>query len=470
MKFLIRYNLWRIKKDLNPSSQFKRELGASLSRRFDELHANHSVWHRIVVAKVTRIIIASSVGVSMVGTGAYAYNSPDVTVGTTLYPIKIGMENIVESTKTTPEAKAKFLLKKIERREAEKQTIVSRVGSEIKLTFSAITPTTTGSSTIEFTTSSITVSTKPAEVEQADFEVKEVEHQLAELRNTLSDRVQDQYLSAKISERLDRHQKDEDEEEKYYQSATTTAHSTSTVSEFSIVRNDSRDDQKIEIKKGIVETGKRFFRNTSVDKPEIIQIVQGGNGGLRVKDSEREYKIYSNSTSPEQLRQIFSTSSRIRLEIRNKENEVRSLTLEHEDSESKRANFPATTTAAGSSSVPQPTQPRQKGQKRGWEKFIRSNKNEDLRPLRNEAEQKKIEVKENRDDNARNITTTTPALIPLPMPITSTERTITSTSQTSTERREENKISTSTTATSGNTTSGTSGTSSTSSPREHEDD
>jgi len=53
------------------------------------------------------------------GTGAYAYSSSSVTEGTPLYPVKQQLENLEEKIQLTPEAKARFYLKKIERREAE---------------------------------------------------------------------------------------------------------------------------------------------------------------------------------------------------------------------------------------------------------------------------------------------------------------------------------------------------------------
>ena len=469
MTFRIRYNLWKTKNDLNPSRQFKRELGALLSKRFEELHSDHSVWHRIVVAKVTRVIIASSVGVSMVGTGAYAYNSPDVTVGTTLYPIKIGMENIIESTKTSPEAKVKFLLKKIERREAEKQTIVGRVGSEIKLTFSAVAPTTTGSSTIIFTTTSITVSAKPAEVEEADLEVRAVEHQLAALRNILTEEPQDQYLSSKIGERLDRHQKEDEEEDRTpaSSSVSTSTIATSTVSEFSVVHDDENGEQKIEVKRGIVESGKRLFRNVSVEKPDTIKIVQGENGRIRVKDSEREYKIYTNSTSPEQLRQIFATSSRIRLEIRNKENEVRSLTLEHDRSDEINSSPQKTVTT--SPAIPRPEPERRNNQKRGWDKNIRNRRGEDQKQPQPTPELKKIEQKT--EDEQRDVRKL--IILPTSTPATTTveTRNSSSTISTTTEQRESDRSLTSTTSTnSGNSRPESESSGATSTPREHDDD
>jgi chromosome segregation ATPase len=68
--------------------------------------------------------------VASTGTGAYAYSSSSVTEGTLLYPVKQNLENMEEKIQLTPEAKARFYLKKIERREAE----VAQMNKKQKLT------------------------------------------------------------------------------------------------------------------------------------------------------------------------------------------------------------------------------------------------------------------------------------------------------------------------------------------------
>mgnify|MGYP001581470191 FL=1 len=66
-------------------------------------------------------------------TGAYAYVSPGVTEGTVFYPVKQVVESVEEATKITPEAKAKFYLKQIKRREAEREIIKKKnPATEIK--------------------------------------------------------------------------------------------------------------------------------------------------------------------------------------------------------------------------------------------------------------------------------------------------------------------------------------------------
>ncbi len=74
-----------------------------------------------------------------ISTGAYAYNSPEVTEGMALYPLKQALEQVEEAAAVTPEGKAKFYLKKIQRREAEKVVMerrhqkLEKIDSQIKI-------------------------------------------------------------------------------------------------------------------------------------------------------------------------------------------------------------------------------------------------------------------------------------------------------------------------------------------------
>jgi hypothetical protein len=114
-----RYNLLRAKWALAPSGQFKIALLRKLTARMNQPVAWYQVsWVRFSYTVVSGILIVASVSAS-----AYAYTSPKVVVGTPLYTIKQGLEKIEEKTKVTPEQKAQFLLKTIQRREAEKETL-----------------------------------------------------------------------------------------------------------------------------------------------------------------------------------------------------------------------------------------------------------------------------------------------------------------------------------------------------------
>ncbi len=139
MNLKIKYYLYRQKLKLAPEAKFKRDLWKNLADAWDAKYKVNYSWYqtpvfRWVTAGVVGVVLAGSFG-----TGAYAYVSPEVTEGTALYLLKQGLEKVEEIIKVTPEAKAKFLLRKIERREAEKAVLerrqqkIERVEERIKI-------------------------------------------------------------------------------------------------------------------------------------------------------------------------------------------------------------------------------------------------------------------------------------------------------------------------------------------------
>ena len=119
-----RYNLWKLKQNFAPSKIFKDGLWRDLNSAWNSRYGRPT-WLQIgllhkgaAFAVVTLLLIGS--------TGAYAYVSPEVTEGTVFYPIKQVVESVEEVVKITPEAKAKFYLKQIKRREAEKAGLVRK--------------------------------------------------------------------------------------------------------------------------------------------------------------------------------------------------------------------------------------------------------------------------------------------------------------------------------------------------------
>lgn len=123
MNFKILYHLWKVKQSASPSRQFKNELWKQLEQNWytEPIFWCRQVWFKwSLVGAVSLLIVASF------GTGVYAYNSPEVTEDNPLYIVKRTIEKVEETTKITPEAKARFLIKKIARREAEKQVMQKR--------------------------------------------------------------------------------------------------------------------------------------------------------------------------------------------------------------------------------------------------------------------------------------------------------------------------------------------------------
>jgi hypothetical protein len=137
MNFKIRYNLWKTKAGMNPDASFKNDLKNRLDLAWAQKYPNRVSWfaaHRLQFAMAMSAVVL----VSGAGTGAYAYASPDVTEGTMLYPIKQNIENVEEKFQFTPEAKAKFLLKKIKRREQEAEIVRKRGGKNLEAVEKAV--------------------------------------------------------------------------------------------------------------------------------------------------------------------------------------------------------------------------------------------------------------------------------------------------------------------------------------------
>ncbi|OGH91366.1 MAG: hypothetical protein A2534_03755 [Candidatus Magasanikbacteria bacterium RIFOXYD2_FULL_39_9] len=125
MNLKTRFNLWKLKKSSGPSMAFKFGLSRKLDAAWDAKHGRLPWYQLVALHKVG----AFAVVVLLLATsgGAYAYNSTEVTEGTALYSVKEAIEKVEEVTKVTPEAKAKFYLKKIERREAEQEILKKKM-------------------------------------------------------------------------------------------------------------------------------------------------------------------------------------------------------------------------------------------------------------------------------------------------------------------------------------------------------
>ncbi len=126
MKLGVYYRLWQEKRRLFPRGQFKRALGRELSQAWLRKHGQHLLWYQTHWYKLAASVTASVVAVFSIATGAFAYTSSAVTEGTPLYPLKRGIEKVEENLQRTPHDKAKFYLKKIARREAEKKVMAAR--------------------------------------------------------------------------------------------------------------------------------------------------------------------------------------------------------------------------------------------------------------------------------------------------------------------------------------------------------
>lgn len=132
MKFLS-FKLWKEKKALKPSRVFKLNLWKDLDNAWQRTHQRNNFWYQNRIFRYGMVALAVVTFFVSSGVGVYAYNSSGVTEGTALYPIKKAIEKVEEKTKKTPEAKARFYLKQIDRREAEKRILEKKNKKEIQL-------------------------------------------------------------------------------------------------------------------------------------------------------------------------------------------------------------------------------------------------------------------------------------------------------------------------------------------------
>lgn len=117
----IKFLLYRVRRAARPSRAERQRIWETVAKQLGSqggaISWYYQSWFRVSIAALVGIVLISF------GTGAYAYSSPDVTAGAVLYPVKLALENVEEKIKFSPAARARFYLKKIERREAEKATL-----------------------------------------------------------------------------------------------------------------------------------------------------------------------------------------------------------------------------------------------------------------------------------------------------------------------------------------------------------
>lgn len=112
-------NLARI---ATPDSKFKKELWLTLDNKAKELYSGvkFGFFNRPAFKYA---IIPLVVLFSILGTGAYAYESPSITEDHPLYSVKQGIEIVESKFKFSAESKAEFHLKMMERRLAENKKL-----------------------------------------------------------------------------------------------------------------------------------------------------------------------------------------------------------------------------------------------------------------------------------------------------------------------------------------------------------
>lgn len=115
-----------MQRSLNPQAAYKKELWKKLDQAWMKEGLPGFLWYQHSAFRYAMVVVLAIVIVATGSTGVYAYSSPTVTEGTVLYPVKQQLEQVEARLQKTPEKKAAFLLKQIDRREAEKKVLEIR--------------------------------------------------------------------------------------------------------------------------------------------------------------------------------------------------------------------------------------------------------------------------------------------------------------------------------------------------------
>jgi hypothetical protein len=112
--FFLKRQLKKLGNSVRMSKTNRAQLWSTLSEAFDEEYSDIPVCsHRFRFASAGLLAI---VLMTTMGTGVYAYESPDVVDGHVFYPIKSGIEQMQKSFARSPEARAEFHANMMNRR------------------------------------------------------------------------------------------------------------------------------------------------------------------------------------------------------------------------------------------------------------------------------------------------------------------------------------------------------------------
>lgn len=122
--FFLKRQLKRLSKEGQPSKTFRDALWLKLSQEHACLYptvTRCSYRFRFAAVGLTAVVV-----VFTMGTGVWAYESPDVVEGHPLYFVKSSLESVEEGLARTPEARAEFHARMMERRLTEGEHHLSR--------------------------------------------------------------------------------------------------------------------------------------------------------------------------------------------------------------------------------------------------------------------------------------------------------------------------------------------------------
>lgn len=104
---------------IKPSKAFQKKLWVKLELDYAEMYPGLAVWYQTRAFRYASVVVMIVLVLGSGGAGAYAYSSHSVTEGSILYPVKQKIEKVEGRLQKTPEEKARYYIKIINRREAE---------------------------------------------------------------------------------------------------------------------------------------------------------------------------------------------------------------------------------------------------------------------------------------------------------------------------------------------------------------
>lgn len=116
--------LKKLRRAASPTREFTRELWRTLSTAYDREYGAER--RTVPLLRFAAVGLSALVLVFGMGSGVYAYGSPDVIEGHPLYAVKQGLEQVEGMMATTPEARARFHTKMMGRRMNEASHALSQ--------------------------------------------------------------------------------------------------------------------------------------------------------------------------------------------------------------------------------------------------------------------------------------------------------------------------------------------------------
>jgi hypothetical protein len=115
--------LRKINRETTPSRQFQRTLWVKLDQRWHCAYPTMVIsWRRLVAIPVASLCL-----VVVMGTGTYAYASPNVADGDVLYPVKRSLESVESRFHRSEISRAQFERRMIRRRIQEGEILRNKL-------------------------------------------------------------------------------------------------------------------------------------------------------------------------------------------------------------------------------------------------------------------------------------------------------------------------------------------------------